>query len=395
MTIPMSGADIGDAEVDAVVGVLRSGALSIGPQVELFEAAAAKVANTSHGIAVSSGTAGLHLGLIAAGVTPGTAVITSPFSFVASTNVILYEDAIPVFVDVQGTTGNIDPQLVAQAADALAAGGVVASEWLPPNAVTPVVLKTILPVHVYGEMADMTSISATAKRHAVTLMEDACEALGARNDGSPAGSCGDAAVFAFYPNKQMTTGEGGMIVTSRDDWAALFRSLRNQGRDVHDAWLRHSRLGYNYRLDEMSAALGLVQIRRIEELLANRARVAGWYHDRLSGIDEIVIPPRPSASERSWFVYVVQLGDDVDRDQVMRELQDRGVPSRSYFEPIHLQPYIRERFGYRPGMYPVAERLGRISLALPFSGTLREAQVEHVCGALRAALSSSDRRRQG
>lgn len=366
----MSSPDLGQAELDAVIEVVRSGALSIGRRVEEFEARCADVAGVPHAIAVSSGTAGLHLAILAAGVQPDDVVITTPFSFVASANVILYERAIPRFVDVEPETGNIDAALVGAAADEVGER-----------------LRAILPVHVFGEVCDMPAITATAQGFGVPVIEDACEAIGATRDGRPAGSFGDAAVFAFYPNKQVATGEGGMLLTPRDDWAALFRSLRNQGRDVHDAWLRHSRLGYNYRLDEMSAALGAVQLGRLGELLRRRAQVAAWYHERLQGIPGVTLPPHPKDSERSWFVYVVRLDDAVDRDAVMRALEQRGIPSRPYFEPIHLQPFYRERFGLEPGMFPVAEHLGRTSLALPFSGVHTEAQIDQVSDGLRKVLA--------
>jgi dTDP-4-amino-4,6-dideoxygalactose transaminase len=228
----------------------------------------------------------------------------------------------------------------------------------------------------------------TAREHDLWLIEDACEALGAEYKRRKAGTIGDAAVFAFYPNKQMTTGEGGMIVTAREDWDALFRSLRNQGRDVFDAWLNHTRLGYNYRLDEMSAALGLVQVQRLEELLAKRERVAGWYNERLANEELIETPFVASTTTRmSWFVYVVRIKPPASRDEVVKRLAEQGIPSRPYFTPIHLQPFYRERFGYERGDFPVTEYLGDVSLALPFSSVMTEEQVDLVVERLQMIVS--------
>ena len=396
----MSSPDITTAELDAVREVLSTAYLSIGPQIDWFERAIAAYVGTRHAAGVSSGTAGLHLCVIAAGVGEGDLVITTPFSFVASANCILYERAVPIFVDVDPATGNVDPSLVAASVADLSGGLEAGRRWLPPrirdsmlqsSAATrdPGVgrLRAILAVHVFGQPADMDPIVEAARRSGLFVIEDACEAIGAEYKGRQAGTLGDAAVFAFYPNKQMTTGEGGVIVTDRDDWDALFRSLRNQGRDVFDAWLNHSRLGYNYRLDELSAALGLAQLGRIEELLAKRERVAQWYKERLADIDGVELPyVAPTTTRMSWFVYVVRLASEVDRNVVMAALEQRGVPSRPYFTPIHLQPFYRERFGYREGDFPVTEAIACRSLALPFSGTMAVEQVEYVCEQLAAIL---------
>lgn len=388
----MSGPDLTEAEISAVNQVLQSTYLSIGPRIEAFEQACAGRAAVRFGIGVNSGTSGLHLCVIAAEVADGDQVITSPFSFVASANSILYERGIPVFVDVDPATGNIDPALAAECASDLARGGPAALRWLPPAVRDGVVkggrLKAILPVHAFGQPADMDPISEAARAHGLAVIEDACEAIGAEYKGRRAGSLGDTAVFAFYPNKQMTTGEGGMIVTGRVDWDALFRSLRNQGRDVFDAWLNHTRLGYNYRLDELSAALGCAQIARLDELLARRARVAGWYNERLAGLAGLTIPCIADTTTRmSWFVYVIRFEPPARREAVMRALSEAGIPSRPYFTPIHLQPFYRNRFGYRRGDFPVTERLGDQSLALPFSSVMTEAQVDEVCGRLRTILT--------
>jgi len=233
----------------------------------------------------------------------------------------------------------------------------------------------------------MEPILDTARKYGLIVIEDACEAIGAEYCGQPAGTLGDAAVFAFYPNKQMTTGEGGMIITNRDGWAQLCRSLRNQGRDVFDAWLNHTRLGYNYRLDEMSAALGLAQLARLDDLLANRERVAGWYNERLAGLDGVETPAiAPTTTRMSWFVYTVRITHPLGRELVMQKLQEAGIPSRPYFTPIHLQPFYRKTFGYRRGDFPVTEYLGDVTLALPFSGVMTEQQVDYVCDTLQSIL---------
>lgn len=392
----MSAPAITDAEVAAVNQVLQSSSLSIGPQLEAFERAVARYTGTRYGIGVNSGTSGLHLAVIVAGVSAGDYVITTPFSFIASANCILYERGTPVFVDVDPRTGNIDPALVAEAAHDLARRQPAAARWLPPalrnghSAPEGGELKAILPVHAFGQPADMDPIREIAQTYSLVVIEDACEAIGAEYKGCKAGGLSDVGVFAFYPNKQMTTGEGGMLVTSSEVWAELFRSLRNQGRDVFNSWLEHTRLGYNYRLDEMSAALGLVQIRRIEELLASRARVAEWYNERLAGSELVEIPYiAPTTTRMSWFVYVVRIRPPARRDEVMRRLADVGIPSRPYFTPIHLQPFYRAKFGYRPGDLPIAEYLGEVSLALPFSGVMTEEQVDYVCQHLLESVTAS------
>jgi perosamine synthetase len=388
MPITMSSPDLTVAERDAVAQVLGTTHLSIGPRLHAFERAVADAAGTAHGVGVNSGTSGLHLAAIAAGIQEGDLVITTPFSFVASANCILYERGVPIFVDVDPRTGNIDPALVAAAADDLSRGGAAARRLLPPalresGAVGR--LRAILPVDAFGQPADMDPLCDTARQHGLIVIEDSCEALGAEYKGRPAGSLGDVGVFAFYPNKQITTGEGGMIVTDRDGWAELFRSLRNQGRDIFDAWLNHTRLGYNYRLDELSAALGLAQMARLDELLAKRAQVAAWYNERLADIAWIERPwIAPETTRMSWFVYVVRIRPPMERNEVMARLSEQGVPSRPYFTPIHLQPFYRQRFGYQEGNFPVTEELGRVSLALPFSSIMTLEQVQVVCDQLRA-----------
>jgi perosamine synthetase len=390
-SIPMSSPDLTDAEVAAVDRVLHTPQLSIGPRLEEFESAVAAFVGARHAIGVNSGTSGLHLAVIAAGVGQGDLVLTTPFSFVASANCVLYERAIPVFVDIDPQTLNVDPRLVGQAIADLSRGGQAASRWLPPSLrsrrATSGKLKAVLPVDVFGQPADFDPIRRVADRCNLVLIEDACEAIGAEYKGHKAGTLGDVAVFAFYPNKQMTTGEGGVLVTDRDDWDLLFRSLRNQGRDESGTWLNHVRLGYNYRLDEMSAALGAAQLERLEELLAKRERVAQMYNERLSQIDEVTLPPvAPTTTRSSWFVYVIRLAPEIDRNAVLSRLHAQGVACRPYFTPIHLQPFYVERFGYKPGDFPVTEAVSQSALALPFHNHLDAATVDRVCEELRQAI---------
>lgn len=388
MLVPMSSPDLSDVEREAVAAVLRTPNLSMGGEILAFEAAFRELTGRKHAIAVSSGTAGLHLCVRAAGIADGDLVITTPFSFVASANVLLYERAVPVFVDVEPRAGNIDPHLVRAAAQDIMQGGRAAEAWLPRKGANPAApLKAILPVDVFGQPADMVSILTTATQYKLKVIEDSCEALGAVYLDRPAGTWGNYGVFAFYPNKQITTGEGGVIVTSDDQAAALMLALRNQGRAPNDTWLQHTYLGYNYRLDEMSAAIGRVQMGRLPELMEKRARVAEWYKKYLSNIPGVE-PPRlaPSTSRPSWFVYVVRFDAVIDRQRVIHLLAERGIPARPYFNPIHLQPFMVQRFGFQPGDFPVTEDLGRRSLALPFSGVMTEAQVELVCKTLSEVL---------
>jgi len=321
----------------------------------------------------------------AAGIVPGDLVITTPFSFVASTNALLFENAIPVFVDVDPKTGNID---VAQLKDAVES----IERYLPRSTfnIQPSTLKGLLPVDVFGQPAPMDKINAIARERGLKVIEDSCEALGATYKGQQAGTFGDYGIFAFYPNKQMTTGEGGIIITDDDQAAAFMRALRNQGRAPGDTWLSHTYLGYNYRLDEMSSALGITQLRRLEEMLVKREQVAAWYSERLAEIPGIEIPfIAPETTRMSWFVYVIRIDGKIDRGALASRLEARGVPVRPYFLPIHLQPYMVERFGYREGDFPVTEDLGRRGLAVPFSGVMTEEQVEYVCQAIRAELSAA------
>lgn len=350
--------------------VMRSGVLSIGPVVERFEAMIAARAGTRHAVAVNSGTAGLHECIIASGIGDGDEVITSSFSFVASANAIAYERARPVFVDIDPLTLNIDPNRI-------------------EDAITPRT-RGIMPVHVFGQPADMDPIRDIAARHRLVIIEDACEAIGAAYKGRAAGTLGDAGVFAFYPNKQITTGEGGVIVTDRDDIALACRSLRNQGRDVHDSWLQHTRLGFNYRLSELHAAVGVGQLERFDELMERRARVAAAYTKRIARIEGVEPPAMASTTTTaSWFVYVVRLDASVDRDALIIALQERGIPSRPYFPPIHLQPHYRTAYGCAEGDLPVTESIASRTLALPFHADLPEEDVEYVCATIRELVTGA------
>ena len=382
--VPMSSPDLSELEREAVAAVMRTPSLSMGGQITRFEEAVKAYTGSKHAIGVNSGTAGLHLCVRAAGIGDGDLVITTPFSFVASANVLLFERAVPIFVDVEPRTGNIDPFLVKAAAQDIATGGRAARAWQPRKGADPEAkLKAILPVDVFGQPAEHDILRQIARENNLSVIEDSCEALGATYNGRQAGTLGDFGVFGFYPNKQITTGEGGMIITEDDQAAAMMRALRNQGRAPGDTWLQHTHLGYNYRLDELSAALGAVQMARLDEMIEKRAQVAEWYNQRISEIPGVEAPIIvPSTTRVSWFVYVVRFAPELDRDGIAQALGTLGIPARPYFLPIHLQPYMVERFGYQPGDFPVTEDLGRRGLALPFSGVMSEEQVERVCKAL-------------
>lgn len=389
--VELSTPDIGPEERRLVDAVLTSGRLALGPMCEAFEEACRARFGARHAVAVSSGTAGLHLSVIAAGIGAGDLVLTTPFSFVASANVALYERAVPVFVDIDPKTLAMDVDQTLTAIEAIGRRQPgFQKRWLPRTGTAgdgP--LRAIVPVHVFGRPTEMPPMVAAARSHGLKVLEDACESIGAVLDGIPVGRWGDAGVFAFYPNKQMTTGEGGLVLTDCDDWARLMRSLRNQGRSEHDSWLQHTRLGYNYRLDEMSAALGLAQLRRLDALLQRRQALAAEYDALLSGAEgiETLAPPR-DGMRLSWFVYPVRLDEGIDRDAIASRLAARGIATRPYFWPIHLQPFYRERFGYRPGDFPHAEAAGRTHLALPFHAHLTASDVEYVCESLVEAVRS-------
>lgn len=386
----MSSPDLSKLEIDTINKVLLTPQLSNGPQIDAFEQAIARYTNANHAIGVNSGTSGLHLCVIAAGIKHGDLVITTPFSFIATANAILYQGGIPIFVDVEQTTGNINPSQIEQAAYDLTHSPNRKTHWLPPTSPSSIgELKAILPVHTFGQPSDMHPILATAQKYGLVVIEDACESLGATYKGIHSGTIGDAGVFGFYPNKQITTGEGGMIVTSHENWDTLCRKLRNQGRSAFDGWFEHNDMGYNYRLDELSAALGVAQMARIAELLAKREQVARWYNEQLINLELLEIPKVAlTTTYMSWFVYVVRIKPPAGRDTVMQKLAEMGIPSRPYFTPIHLQPFYRQKFGYRPGDFPITEYLGNVSLALPFSSVMSENQVTQVCEALKTILST-------
>ena len=386
--IKMSSPDITDAERQAVNEVINTPYLSMGPKIKAFEDAFRTFSGCRHAIAVNSGTSALHLCVRAAGINPGDLVITTPFSFISSTNVILFEHAIPIFVDVDPATGNIDPDNVKKAAADIGQNTAEAKKWFPRKGTeVPGSLKAILAVDVFGQPANYDPLCTTAKDAGLKLIEDSCEALGAEYKGRKAGTFGNYGTFAFYPNKQITTGEGGMIVTDDTAAANLMSALRNQGRDPGDTWLQHTHLGYNYRLGEINAAIGVVQMERLEELLQSRDRVAQWYMQYLSDIDEVKPPYIDANTTRvSWFVFVVRVCESIDRDVLAQSLKKHGIPVRPYFLPIHLQPYMVDRFGYQPGDFPVTEELGKKGLALPFSGLMTEEEVKRVCEAIKSSL---------
>lgn len=366
MIVPLSSPDISQRERDLVNEVLAGPILSIGPRVEHFERVVADYLGVQDAVAVNSGTSGLHLAVKALGIGDGDEVITTPFSFIASANCLLYERACPVFADIDLCTLNIDPAEI-------------------EARITPKT-RAILPVHVFGHPADMGAILEIARKHNLAVIEDACEAMGACYHEKRAGSEGDAGVFAFYPNKQITTGEGGVITTNDADLARLFRSMRNQGRDEGDLWLNHSRLGYNYRLDELSAALGVAQMERIDEILAKREAVAQAYNARLMDLEGVSIPYTAPGVTVSWFVYVIRLAEGMNRDGVMGYLHKNGVDCRPYFTPLHLQPFYRNMFGFCGGDYPKTELAASSTLALPFFNNLTEEQLDYVVKVLTTAV---------
>ena len=365
MKIPLANPDITAVERRAVLDVLESSELSLGPKLAEFEQAMAKYVGVRHAVGVNSGTSGLHLIVKALGIGPADEVITTPFSFIASANCIVMEGARPVFVDIDPDTCNLD------------VAGI-------ERAITPKT-KAILGVDVFGRCLDWEQIEAIARPRGLAVIEDSCEAIGGVVRGRKAGSFGDAGCFGFYPNKQMTTGEGGMILTDRDDLAAACRSMRNQGREGGKGWLDHARLGFNYRLSDINCALGLAQLSRLEDMLARRAAVAALYLERLRKIDGLVLPLPVVEGRLSWFVFVVRLADRYgreDRDRVLQGLREAGIGCSNYFPPIHMQAFYAERFGYRPGDFPVTERIAARTIALPFFNALTTSQADEVVDCL-------------
>jgi perosamine synthetase len=369
--IPLAQPELGAREEELVLEVLRSGRLSLGPTGERFERDFGAWLGTADAVAVSNGTAALHLGVRQLGWGPGDEVLTSPFSFVASANCLLYEGARPVFCDVDPVTLNLDPEAAAAAVGEGTAG--------------------ILPIHIFGYPAAMPELERVAETHGLEILEDACEAVGAvDSEGHRVGTRGNFATFAFYANKQMTTGEGGMIVpTGALDAAARLRSERNQGRAVDMGWLDHDRLGFNYRLSDLAAALGVAQVEKLDSILARRQAVADLYEQGLAGIEGVRTPISGRGQERrSWFVYTVRLDPAIDRDGTIARLAERGIASKAYLPCIHLFPHLRE-LGWREGQFPVAEAAAAESLALPFFTSLGEGEVARVCQELATVLDQA------
>lgn len=382
--IPLSYPDITQAELEAVAKVLRSGRLSLGPVQEQFEGEVADAVGARHAVAVSSGTAGLHLALLALGIGPGDEIITTPFSFIASSNAILYVGARPVFVDIHPRTLNLDPDKVER---------VITDRT-----------KAILAVETFGNPAMMNQLAGLAAKHEIPLIEDACEGLGGSLGGRHVGSFGRVAVFGFYPNKQITTGEGGMVVTDDERLADQCRSLRNQGRPVgtcgggdaaagtvptQQSWLHHAQLGYNYRLSEIQAALGVVQMKRLPELLERRAYVASRYMNRLMGNPDVILPTIDEQVTMSWFVFVIRLSSEFtvdERARVLAGMRRHDVEVADYFPVIHLQPFYRRLLGHQEGDFPTAESISQRTIALPFHPRLTEREIDLVCQTLEVMI---------
>lgn len=367
MKIQLAKPDITQKEIDAVVEVMKSGVLSIGPKIKEFERKIAERAGVKYAVAVNSGTSALHLIIKALEIGEGDEVITTPFSFVASANCFMMEGAEPVFVEIDPKTLNMNIDLI--------------EEKITKKT------KAILAVDVFGQPMNMRRLREIADKHNLYLIEDSCEAIGSVYDGDVAGRLADASVFAFYPNKQITTGEGGIIVTNNEKIALLTGSLRSQGRAITGFWLHHERLGYNYRMSEIEAAIGCVQMDRLDEIIGKRQAVAEMYNEQLSKIDGITIPYiDDKVTIMSWFVYVIQMDESIDRDRMMLYLKDNGVGCRPYFTPIHIQPYMVEKFGYKEEDYSITADIGRRSIALPFYNNLTLQDIEYVAKVLREGI---------
>ena len=361
MNIPLSSPDITEQDIEAVVQVLKTPRLSLGPKLVEFEEKMAGYIGVNYAVAVSSGTSALHLIVRALDIKDGDEVITTPFSFIASANCMLFERAKPVFVDIDPMTLNMDV-------------GRIEKHITDKT-------RAILAVDVFGYPANWDELERLARKHKLMLIEDSCEALGAQYKGKKLGTFGEAGAFAFYPNKQMTTGEGGIIVTNNEKIASLCRSMRNQGRGEGDEWLQHSRLGYNYRISDINCALGISQLERIESLLVKREQVALLYNKGLNDLKEVNVPFTSPEMKRSWFVYVVVLADDYtveNRNEILQELKKRGIGCSNYFTPIHLQPFYREMFGYKDGDFPLTEHIAERTIALPFYSNLSEQDIDFV-----------------
>jgi perosamine synthetase len=368
--VSLASAELDEEDIQAVVQVLRSGRLALGPKIQEFEQMIADYVGVKYAIAVNSGTSALHLIVRSLGIGPGDEVLVPSFTFASSVNAIIYEGATPVFIDIEPETYNLD---------------VCDLE----KKITPRT-KAIMAVDIFGHPSEWDEIIRISKEYQLRVIDDSCEALGAEYKGRKIGQFGDAAAFAFYPNKQITTGEGGIIVTNNEEIAELCRSMRNQGRGKMGVWLQHERLGYNYRMDEMSAALGVSQLKKIEKFLLKREQVAKWYNERLSGLDWVIPPIVKEYVRKSWFVYVITLAEGLKRDSVMKELEKQGVPCRVYFSPIHLQPYIKEYVGSDScnSHLPVTESVAQRTIALPFHNNLKPEEVDFVVNSLKKAISN-------
>jgi perosamine synthetase len=369
MRIYLSRPDITEKEIEAVCAVLRTPDLSLGPKVSEFEAAFTNYIGRKRAVAVNSGTSGLFLCISALGIGPGDEVITTPFTFIASATTIMMAGAKPVFVDIDPETLNIDPAKI-------------------ESKITKKT-KAIMLVEAFGSPAGFDKISPIAQKHNLTVLEDSCEALGSELNGRKAGTFGKMSVFAFYPNKQITTGEGGMILTDDDDLADICVSLRNQGRGKGDGWLSHERLGYNYRISDINCALGIVQLSRLDEIKAKRASVAKWYQQMLADDDRLIVPTEPPGCNISWFVFVVQLADSFSleqRDKILDAMRAKGIQVANYFSPVHLQPFMAKQFSYKKGDFPVTESVAERTIALPFYNNLTKDEVATVCKTLKQIL---------
>lgn len=388
MKVPLSRPDITAAEKKKVLKVLNTPQLCLGPKLDEFEKKIADYVGSRYAVAINSGTSGLHLSIKALNIKDGDEVLTTPFSFVASANCILFERAKPVFVDIDKNTYSIDINQL--------------EEKIKKSRGKNSRLKAILPVHVFGRPCEIAEITMLSHKYELTVIEDACEAIGAevlikdadctqKKTWKKVGTFGKCSVFAFYPNKQITTGEGGMIVTDEESIYTLCRSMRNQGRSEEGKWLQHERLGYNYRISDINCALGIAQLERIDEILKKRENVARLYSERLKSFEELSIPQIEENKKISWFVYVVKLNDFYtkdNRDYTLSQLRAKGIGCNNYFSPIHLQPFYRQIFGYEIGSFPITESVSERTIALPFYNNLKESQVDYVCENLKKSIHS-------
>jgi perosamine synthetase len=372
MQIYLSRPDITEKEIEAVCEVLRSPDLSLGPKLKEFEQAFTDYIGTKRAVAVNSGTSGLFLALLALGIGPGDEVITTPFTFIASATPIMMVGAKPVFVDIDPENLNINTEKIeARITDRT---------------------KAILPVEIFGNPAGMDKVCEIARKHNLAVIEDSCEALGSELNGRKTGTFGTISVFGFYPNKQITTGEGGMILTNDDNLADICVSLRNQGRSADGTWLNHVRLGYNFRLSDINCALGIIQLSRIDQIKKKRLQVAKWYQQMLADDKRLIVPTEPNSCDMNWFVFVVRLVEGFtleNRNQILREMRDKNIQVSNYFTPVHLQPFMVEKFGFKQGDFPVTEAVSKSTIALPFYNNLNKDEVAIVCKTLKEVLDKN------